>query len=218
MRRFWLVWVLLPALVLPVQARADHSYAAFVVDSGPNGEFTGQLLEGLYDRGIRATFLLQGEKMALYPDILQHILRDRHEAACRGFTGDSMNGMSRRTIAAEIMEFQTLLPEGYPLRLFCPPGGCNDAVRQVAKARRLAILSWCRGADTPAGEVRDGDLILLRDSSSQSVQTALALADQLLDRGFRLVTVSQLARRRGITVRPGQVYTCFPPEGQDEAR
>ena len=51
--------------------------------------------------------------------------------------------MSRRTVASEIMDTQALLPEGCEPVFLRPPGGCcSDAVRQVAEARQLAILSW----------------------------------------------------------------------------
>lgn len=208
MRRYLMLSLLLPLLMLPANATQPQPYAAFVIDSGPNGKYTRQLLEGLYDRGIRATFLLRGYRMAEYPDILADILEDGHEAACRGFTGENMTVMSRRAIAGELMEFQALLPPGYPLTLFCPPGGTTDGVRQVAEARKLVILSW---SVEGSGDVRDGDLILLRDNTAAGVRQALALADILLEQGYELIPVSQLAQLRSIDLKPGKTYDSFPP-------
>ena len=208
MRRIFQLILLLTSVVLPASARQIPQYAAFVIDSGPNGKYTRQLLSGFYDRGIRATFLLKGYRTEEFPDILDALLADGHEVGCRGFTGENMTAMSRRAIAGEVMAFEGLLPKGYPLRLFCPPGGSSDGVRQVAEVRKLAILSWSVEGD---GAVRDGDLILLRDSTEAGVRQALTLADRLLEEGFEIVTVSELANLRKVSLKPGRTYDCFPP-------
>lgn len=209
MRRIAAAFFLIFALAIPAHARQQRC-AALILDSGPNGEYTRQLLDGLYDRGIPATFLLQGSKALQSPELVSAMLADGHEIGCRGFTGENMTYMSRRTIAAEIMDFQSLLPEGYPLRLFCPPGGCSDGVRQVAQARKLAIVSWSADDSTPPEAIPDGSLILLRDRSAESVEKALQLADALLEADFHLLTVSQLAKHRSIRLVPGEIYSAFP--------
>ena len=208
MSRFYRFFLLLWLLILPVSAAPTPKYAAFVIDSGPNGKYTRQLLEGLYDRGIRATFLLKGYRTEEFPDILETLLKDGHEVGCRGFTGENMTVMSRRAIAAEVMDFEALLPKGYPLKLFCPPGGNSDGIRQVAEARKLAILSWSLEG---SGEVRDGDLILLRDNTAAGVRQVLDLADRLLEEGYELITVSELAHLRHTDMKPGRTYDSFPP-------
>jgi len=207
-RRIFQLTVLVTMLILPVSAKQVPRYAAFVIDSGPNGKYTRQLLEGLYDRGIRATFLLQGYRTEEFPDILENLLAEGHEVGCRGFTGENMTAMSRRAIAGELIAFEALLPKGYPLKLFCPPGGHSDGIRQVAEARKLVLLSWSVEGN---GEIQDGDLILLRDTTAAGVRQALTLADRLLEEDFELVTVSHLADLRQISMKPGQTYTHFPP-------
>jgi len=104
-----------------------------------------------------------------------------------------------------------------------PPGGCcSDAVRQVAEARQLAILSWSvdprdwATSDTAAVEqavlknVKDGDIVLLHDMTVSSVQAALDIVDVLKDQGYEIVTVSELVKLRGVNLKPGKTYTSFP--------
>lgn len=210
MRRILFCFLTLCTLVIPVQAREGKRYAAFVVESSANPRYTRQLLEGFYDRGIRATFLLQGRQLSADGELARQIGAEGHQFGCRGYSGENMTDMTRREIAAEILNFEALLPKSYPLRLFCPPGGVSDGVRQVAQARRLSILSWCADVDTPVSQLQDGDLILIRDNSLLSVEKALGLADQLLEENFDLITVSELAKLRQISLRPGQVYRSFP--------
>jgi len=212
MRRFFTFLILLQLLVLPAGAAQNRRYIALVIDSGPHGENTQLLLDGLYDRGIHATFLLQGSALAGMPEVLTRLLEEGHEIGCRGYTGENMTLMSRRTIAGEIMEFEALLPESYPLKLFCPPGGVSDGVRQVAQARRLGILSWSASLDTPVEQLRDGDILLLTDGDRLSLEESLAMADRLLEADFRPVTVSRLAGLRQARIDPGKIYSRFPPE------
>lgn len=212
MRRIVTMLLALQLLILPAEAAEDKRYIGLVIDSGPRGENTRLLVEGLYDRGLTATFLLQGSALAEETDLLPRLLQDGHEIGCRGYTGENMTLMSRRTVAGEIMAFEALLPQRYPLKLFCPPGGVTDGVRQVAEARKLGILSWSANLHTPIGRLRDGDILLLSDRDRLSVEESLALADALLEAGFRPVTVSRLAQKHQTRIDPGKIYSHFPPE------
>lgn len=211
MRRICFLFLLFPFLCIGSAGKQTSRYAAFVIESSC-GSATQELLEGLCDRGIRCTFLLQGSSLESAPEILQRILADGHEVGCRGYSGSNMTLMSRRTMAGEIMAFQSLLPENYPLKLFCPPGGCSDGVRQVAEARKLGILSWSGDLSDPADTAQDGDLILIRDHSPIVTEEALLYIDRLMELGFLPVTVSELAKERNVRIYPGKIYSCFPPQ------
>ena len=58
-------------------------------------------------------------------------------------------------------------------------------------------------------QVEDGDIVLLHDMSNASVQAALQIIDILQAKGYRFVTVSELAEIKGVTLQPGQVYYGF---------
>ena len=221
MRRLLAIVLSISLLVLPVQA-SETKYVALTFDDGPSGKYTRKLLDGLYDRGVHATFLLCGYRMQDYPDLTRRIYEEGHEIGYHGFTHKSMQSMSRRDIAGELEDSQALLPEGCQPVFLRPPGGCcSDAVRQVAEVRNLAILSWSVDPrdwathDTAAVEravlknVKDGDIVLLHDMSDSSVQAALDIVDVLLDKDYEIVTVSRLVRLRGVKLRPGQVYMRF---------
>ncbi len=225
MRRFLALILCLSLLPVPVRA-AQVQYVALTFDDGPSGKYTRQLLDGLYDRGVKATFFLCGYRIQTYPDITQRIFEEGHEIGCHGFSHKSMEKMSRRDIAAEIADTQALLPKGCITRFLRSPGGiCSDAVRQVAEVRNLPILTWSVDSrdwatrDAAAVEaavlqkIRDGDIVLLHDMSASSVQAALDIVDVLMEADFQLVTVSELAKLRGARLKPGKEYKNFPPEG-----
>jgi peptidoglycan/xylan/chitin deacetylase (PgdA/CDA1 family) len=125
---------------------------ALTFDDGPSGRFTQALLDGLRERDAKATFLLCGYRMKQYPQITQQIFSEGHEIGYHGYSHESMKGMSRLSIAQELIDTQALLPEDCDPVFVRPPGGfVTDGVRQVAQARQLAILGcpWIRRTGQP---------------------------------------------------------------------
>ena len=224
MRRFLAGLIIAGMLVLPANG-AEKKYVALTFDDGPSGRYTQTLLDGLALRGAKCTFLLCGYRMAQYPELTQRIADEGHEIGYHGYSHGSMQSMSRRSIGQELMDSQALLPEDCDPVFFRPPGGfVTDGIRQVAEVRNLALLSWSvdpRDWDTSSTakietevlkKVKDGDIVLLHDMTMSSVQAALDIVDELQDRGYRFVTVSEMAKLRNIRLKPGQIYKNFPPQ------
>ena len=97
-----------------------------------------------------------------------------------------------------------------------PPFGFVDSAVKAAAGAPLICWSvdtedW-RDGDTDriravvAHKAEDGSIVLMHDIYDRSVTAALACVDDLLARGFRLVTVEELFALRGITPQPGRVY------------
>ena len=225
MRRIFIILLCLSLLGLPVRGAQEGGYVVLTFDDGPSGRYTRNLLKGLRERNIHATFLLCGYRMREYPELTRQIFEEGHEIGCHGYSHTNMQPLSRRDIAGEIGKMAQLLPEGCTMTFLRPPGGCcSDGVKQVAEVQNLSILSWSvdprdwATRDTWAVEsavlsqVKDGDVILLHDMSDSSVQAALDIVDTLTQRGFRFVTASQLAKLRGLRLRPGRTYSAFPPQ------
>ena len=231
MRRWICCLLILGVTVFPVHAAPTGPCVALTFDDGPSGKYTRTLLDGLALRGAKATFLLCGYRMVQYPDITQRILDEGHEIGYHGYSHKTMQTMSRKTIGQELIDSQKLLPENCKPVFFRPPGGIvTDGVRQVAEVRQLAILSWSVdpkdwATDSVSGienavlkNVKDGDIILLHDMSTSSVQAALDIVDVLQKQGYRFVTVSELAKIRKVPIRPGKMYERFPPPKEETVK
>ena len=214
-------------LAVPVSASSEEQprYIALTFDDGPSGRYTRRLWEGLEERDARVTFFLCGYRVEQDPELAERILSAGHEIGIHGYSHKNMRELSRRQIAAELEDTRSLLPKGCDPVWLRPPGGCcSDGVRQVAAVTGLSILDWSLdpkdwatrdGAGVQKAildAAKDGDVVLLHDMTDSSVDAALAVIDGLQQRGYRFVTVSELARRRRVQIEPGKTYRCFPPK------
>lgn len=204
-----LIFLLIPALLCPCGASAAESprYLALTFEGCPGEEDTRALLEGLEARGVRATFFLRAEDGPQAAGLLE----GGHEI---GLLSLARPGQSRREIAREFSDIRAALPD-CRVRFLRPGAQVFDGLRQVAGAQGLTILEptldpW---AAAPAGRslldrAADGDV--LRMGAGVAANTALNLIDLLKKEGFTLVTVSELARLRGVSLRPGALCRGFP--------
>lgn len=195
---------------------------ALTFDDGPSGRFTRALLDGLETRDVKATFLLCGYRLRDYPKEAQRIHAEGHEIGLHGYSHSCMADMCQEQLEREIADTLALLPAGCEPAFLRPPGGKSSrAVMEAARQADLGVLEWSVDPKDWASHdvqsigkmvlqsVSDGDVILLHDMSDSSVQAALDIVDELKAQGFRFVTVSELARLKGVTIEPGKVYKKF---------
>lgn len=214
--------ILCICMACPIYASQPERYVALTFDDGPSGRFTRELLDGLEQRGVKATFLLCGYRLKDYPREAKRIQQEGHEIGLHGYSHSSMADMGQEDLEREIADTLALLPDGCRPVFLRPPGGkCSEVVKDAARQADLAILSWSVDPkdwashdaqvieDAVVQTVRDGDVILLHDMSDSSVEAALSIIDELKAQGFSFVTVSELARLKGRTIEPGKVYGRF---------
>ena len=222
MRRVLCVFLCLCCMSIPAEAAEREKLVALTFDDGPSGRYTRALLDGMAQRDIKATFFLCGYRMEQYPDLVQKILASGHEIGLHGYSHKPMEAMCLQDIRKELEKTAKLLPESSPAVFLRPPGGaCSRTVAAAAQEQGLALLLWsvdprdwatndARAVEASVLEtVRDGDVILLHDMTDSSVTAALSIMDKLQAQGFRFVTVSELAKARGITPEPGRRYAQF---------
>ena len=221
LRRLMAIFLVFSLLTLPARAADGEKLVALTFDDGPSGRFTRRLLEGLAQRGAKATFFLCGYRLEQYPKLSQTIVSQGHEVAVHGYSHRSMCAMTDGELSTEIRETLALLPGDHILFLRPPGGMCNQKIEETAGKFGLAILHWSVDPKDWAtndvnlivhrvvSQVQDGDVILLHDMSDSSVDAALQIVDILQRKGFRFVTASQLAQARKQTPVPGTIYTAF---------
>lgn len=222
MRRILVFLLTICLLILPVSAEDTPKYIALTFDDGPSGRFTTALLDGLNQRNVDATFFLCGYRLETYGDLVQTIRAGGHEIGLHGYSHDSMADMPTAAITSELERTRALLPDCLINLMRAPGGALNSHVRDAAKKGRLSMIQWSVDPKDWAtrdstlisrrilDQVKDGDIILMHDMTDSSVEAALYVVDQLQARGYRFLTVSQLAMLRLCQLKSGQRYSCFP--------
>lgn len=222
MKRLLAGLIFLCLLTIPARGEENGKMVALTFDDGPSGRFTRALLDGLEERGAKATFLLCGYRMEQYPELTERIFREGHEIGLHGYSHKAMCDMCREQVLEEIEKGMSLLPEGCRVSFLRSPGGlCNTCVLKAAGESGLSVLHWSVdpkdwATHDPAviekeilRHVRDGDVILLHDMSDSSVKAALNIIDELQKRGYQFVTASELAKARDVALVPGEKYSRF---------
>ena len=222
MHRLMVFLLVISFLIIPVKAEASDKLVALTFDDGPSGHYTAELLDGLAQRGVQATFFLCGYRMEQFPSLTARIHQEGHEIGLHGFSHKSMHTMGLPDILQELRASLTLLPPEAEIAFLRPPGGLTSpSVNTAAKQYHISILNWSVDPQDWAihdaaviekqvmRTVRDGDVILLHDMSDSSVEAALSIIDRLMQEGFRFVTASELARAKGVDPVPGNCYRHF---------
>lgn len=208
-------------------------YIALTFDDGPTGKsdsypngLTNYLLDGLKERGAKATFLMVGNRVSEVSDVLPRMVSEGHELGNHTMTHPMchLTGLDEDGIRSQINDATEAIKAiaGQPSQVLRPVGGgVNDTVKAVAKELGYPIINW--SVDTEDWKYRDaahvkqviveqagdGDVVLMHDLYPTSVQGALDTIDELqarTDKTYAFVTVSQLAAIHGITLEPGVVY------------
>ena len=227
MKKLLCLLAVLALLARPLRAEAaPQRYLALTFDDGPSGELTEQLLEGLAERQVHATFFVCAYRIAQFPDTLSHIAAAGHEIGLHSSNHDYMQKMDYETALSDLTRCAKAVEDacGVQARLFRPPGGLySDTLLKAAEDAGLSVVLWsvdpCDWNEaawdgvlpTVLSKAHDGRIILMHDLSAHSVTCALQAIDRLQARGYTFCTVSELAALRGTALLPGEVYTGFPP-------
>jgi peptidoglycan/xylan/chitin deacetylase (PgdA/CDA1 family) len=205
-----------------VSAAQPTGYIALTFDDGPWPQTTSALLDGLAERGVKATFFLIGSQVESRAQVVRRMADEGHQIGLHTWDHVELKGKSATEICAQLDQTRQALeaivgPVDFMLR---PPYGfVDDTLRACADT---PIICWSvdtedwkdkdpdRIVQTVLQEAEDGAIILMHDIYDTSVQAALTCVDELLARGYCLVTVEDLFALRGQEAQAGQVYYALP--------
>ncbi|MEA2424492.1 MAG: hypothetical protein QOH13_902 [Thermoleophilaceae bacterium] len=199
------------------QPRAGRRIA-LTFDDGPDATWTPKIVKVLHDQGVPGTFFVVGSQAGRNQDVLRQVVRSGNELGNHTFTHTSLSDgpLWQRRLQLDLTEGVIVGVTGHFTRLVRPPYSATaDAIdarqerelARVAGSRYLIVLTdidsedWMRRgvpsivrSATPKGGV--GGVIMFHDGGGNRGETVAALEQlipRLKQRGFRFVTVSQLA-------------------------
>ncbi len=226
--------LLLAALMLtgvitapPAAKAAGKKLIAITYDDGP-GPYTDSLLDGLKARGVKATFFMLGNRVASYSSTVARMYREGHQLANHSYDHSNLANLSESGVRSQIQSTNRLLDKtcgsGTDYMVRAPYGSMNSNVSRGAGA---PLIFWSvdpqdwlyRNAETVKNNIirnaHDGAIILVHDIHSTSIPGSLAAIDYLKRQGYEFVTVRELFRRRGQSMKNGVQYSSCRSTGSD---
>ena len=222
------VVLLLGMIPIPSHAAQGGKLIALTFDDGPDGVDTVKLLDGLETRQAKVTFFTLGQNASRNKDLIRRAYAQGHEIACHSWDHPDLTGKSDAEVRRQVKDSTAVLDEicgtgaNY---LFRPPfGSTNERVRSLIPH---PIIIWSvdpqdwkyRNTDTVRNHIvnnaYDGAIVLVHDIHSTTIPAALQAIDILTKQGYEFVTVSELYRRRGLSMQPGVRYFDCRSNGTD---
>lgn len=201
---------------------------AITFDDGP-GQYTPELLDTLKAYDAKATFFMVGEMAENYKDTIKRIYDEGHEIANHSWDHQYMTKISFEAARDEQYGRTSALIQEVTGKkpLFCrPPGGLMT--EELAEQLDMGQIMWSNDTrdwehkNDPDGvsviynnimnDTGDGTIILLHDIHSNSVQAAIRAIPDLVDKGYKFVTVSQMmqiAAARGYEINYMTDHTAY---------
>lgn len=207
-----------------VYSKVDPSkpMIALTFDDGPSG-YTEEILDVLEKYDARATFFVVGNRVNSYKSTIKRAYDMGCEIGNHSWSHPLLTDISVSAMKEEINSTDRAVEKiiGEKPALIRPPyGGVNSTVSKYAGK---PLINW--SVDTRDWETQsssstyysimndsyDGAIVLMHDIYYATKEGAIRAIPQLVDRGYQLVTVSELAAYRGVDMKDGKVYYHFKP-------
>lgn len=214
--------------VLTRYGARDHALA-LTFDDGPDPTYTPQILDVLAREKVPGTFFIIGVNGEEYPWLLRREVHEGHEIGNHTFSHPNIANIPQAELRFELAATQRLFESvlGLQSHLFRSPYAEDAEPETADQVRPLEVVTergyvmvgmridpgdWQRpGVEeivrrtVAQAEAGEGNVVLLHDAGGDRSETVAALPlliRELRSRGFRFVSVSELAGRSRAQIMP----------------
>lgn len=194
---------------------------ALTYDDGPQPSVGNRIMDCLAQYDGKATFFMVGDRVSRFSSEVQRMAAEGHEVANHTQNHLYLQKQSAEVIQAQVAQCNAAIQAacGVTPTLMRLPGGNHNAT--VRANTNMPMIQWnidtldwkTRNADTTVNtvlsQVKDGDIILMHELYSQTADATERIVPELVNRGFQLVTVSEMAAAKGRELQAGQIYSAF---------
>ena len=182
----------------------DIKKIALTFDDGPHPYYTEELLDGLKERGVVATFFVTGEHASLHPDVIKRMQEEGHLIGNHTYSHIQLTKKNRENFKEELVRTNEVLEEitGVEVEYVRPPYGSWDKsfeaeLNMIPVLWTIDPLDWCSSnvrciTDRVVEKAGENEIILMHDYYDTSVTAALRVVDELLEEGYTFVTVEEI--------------------------
>ena len=185
-------------------SEADSPKIAITFDDGPHLHYTQQLLDGLKDRDVKATFFVTGEHAEEYPDLIRRMNEEGHLIGNHTYSHIQLTNGNRQTYKEELIQTNEIISQitGKEVLFVRPPYGSWDKslekdLNMFPVLWNIDPLDWCSDnvsciVTKVCSKAGENDIILMHDCYDSSVTAALQIVDELTAQGYEFVTVDEI--------------------------
>ncbi len=195
---------------------------ALTFDDGPMASVGNRIMDCLAQYGGKATFYVVGNRCPGYAAEMQRMAAEGHEIGNHTYEHKYLQKLGAEQIQYQVNKGSEAIQAVcgvVPATVRLPGGNKNATVLANVNAPMIMwsidTLDWKTRntqstVDKVLGSVRDGDIVLMHELYSQTGDAALQIIPALVERGYQLVTVSEMAQYRG-GLENGKLYYSFRP-------
>ncbi len=194
---------------------------ALTYDDGPQPSVGNRIMDCMAQYGGRATFFMVGERVGAYTSEVRRMVAEGHEVANHSMNHKYLQKQGVAEIQAQVNQCNDAIEAacGVRPRLMRLPGGNYNAT--VLANTHMPMIQWNidtkdwktknaqQTIQTVLSQVKDGDIILMHELYGATGDASMQLIPELTNRGFQLVTVSEMAAAKGYTLEAGKLYSSF---------
>lgn len=194
---------------------------ALTFDDGPFYKNTEKLIEELDKRDARVTFFMLGELAYKQPELVKKVYDYGHTIGSHTYDHKNLKKLDKEELDFEVLRTNEILSTiiNDDIRFIRPPYGSynEDILNNVDMAFILwnvDTLDWksrdsIKVRDYIVSHVKDGDVVLLHDIHSTSVDGAIMAIDILREEGYEFVSLDELLVYRNINIHTNKAYRFF---------
>jgi peptidoglycan/xylan/chitin deacetylase (PgdA/CDA1 family) len=162
-----------------------------------------------------------GRNVGAYPDICKAAAEQGHEVASHTYSHKKLTTATddeiRRELTDSIIEISKAT--GFSTTLYRPPyGASDDRVQKISKELGLSLIYWnvdtrdweSKNADkvyaAAMKSAKNGSVIIFHDLFQSTADAIERIVPELIERGFQLVTVSEIFGFESSPAEPGRIY------------
>lgn len=177
---------------------------ALTFDDGPSAAWTPALLDGLKERGVKATFFLIGENADKNPEIVKRMAEEGHLIGNHTYHHVELTKVSENEARLELADTSAVIVRitGKEPEYMRPPFGAwqrklEQEIQMLPVLWTIDPLDWTTEnqdeiVNKVVTEAEENDIILLHDCYKSSIEAGLRIIDILQEEGFVFVTVDKL--------------------------
>ena len=199
---------------------SDEKLIALTFDNGPYGEVTNRILdvvEAYRDQNVHVTFFALGSQVDKFPKTVLRAKELGCEIANHTYDHKNHTKIPTQEMISQVEDAADLVEQitGERPKLVRPPYGAkNDDVYAAVKYPlilwNIDTLDWkTKDTDSTVAAALgagDGDIVLMHDLRPETAAAVEKIVPQLLEQGYKLVTVSEMFEAKGIELTMGKSY------------